>query len=554
MRDAVRKWMQNLTAPAGKRFVGIDFDSCQLRIVQGERVTRRTRIGRLLALEIPGEVDTADPVSIGEFIGRTLKERRIPRAGVVMSVPRGLAVLKPLALPPGTPEDEMASMVRFQMAKELPFAVEEAVIDYTVERHFDAETDTADDSQGLSVLVAAVRLPAVDYYRHLARAAGVKLQRLGLRPHANQGCVNRCTVVRGDEQVAVVHVTHDEAEIDVLAGPSLAFSRATMGKVPPPGQASSAERDAAVGAIVVEAARSIQSYQAVERRGAVDRIVVAGGTGIENELAEQLGRRLGKPAELLNPAAAFDLEGDGSAAEFITALGLAIRHSGGGGLPFDFLHPKEPVVRRDPRRLRRVAAAVAAVAVVLFGGLTIRNYLSGLADEVSDLREQERKAEDTAKIAKRISSRVTHLKRWAALTPSWLDHWMRVSALLPPAEKAYVAHTPGMRFSVDPPSGRETSTEATGRIRFTLHARDSETLASLLERLRSAGYSPQPSRLQRSDDQAGYTYVQEVTVQFDASQPPALAEASVPPRPEDDSPNWPEAVRTLKERARKRRR
>ncbi|HUU60285.1 MAG TPA: pilus assembly protein PilM [Phycisphaerae bacterium] len=519
-----KKLRDRLLSPAGRRFVGVDFDSRQLRVVQGERVADRTRIVRLSAVRIPEGIDTSDPQVIGSFLGTTLKRMKIPNTGVVMSVPRGLAVLKPLTLPPGTAPGEMASMVQFQMGKELPFRPEEAVIDYSVERHYDAETTSESDSQGVKVLVAAVRIPVVDYYRQIALAANVKLRRLGLRPHANQGCVVHCVTIGPSEHVAVVHLTADETEIDVLAGRSLAFSRSAMGKIPLPDQGQESEIDEAVSAVVVEATRSLQSYQAVEGRGSIDRVYIAGGTGVEQRVAERLSQKLAVRCELLDPAAAFDLEGEGNASEYISALGLAIRHSGGGGMPFDFLHPKRPVVRRDLRKFRIGAVAACAVLAIVLGVAAGQRYLENKKSAVQGLiADKKTLGEKNAALKARLS-RVEALEDWRDERCNWLDHWAYLSALLPSAEEAFINRSPGFKGNA-------------GTIKLAVRSKTSEAITKLVERLRKAGYEPATSRFITTQDDA-YVYSVDLKLTFDPKMSIDLSAAEPIPRPPDDQPGW----------------
>ncbi|MFW6061439.1 MAG: pilus assembly protein PilM, partial [Planctomycetota bacterium] len=112
---------------AGRKLVAVDFDSRQLRLVEAERHRSGARIVRLAGFPMPEGIDLTDAQAVGAFLGRTLREMRLSRARVLMNVPRGQSVLKPLTLPPGTHSDEIAGMVQYQVSGELPFRSEEAV-------------------------------------------------------------------------------------------------------------------------------------------------------------------------------------------------------------------------------------------------------------------------------------------------------------------------------------------------------------------------------------------------------------------------------------------
>ena len=434
-----------LSPGGGKHFVAVDFDSRELRIAECERVAGKTSILRLASEPIPEGIDAADPQGIGEFLGGTLKAMKIAAGGVVMSVPRGLCVLKPLTLPPGAAAGELPAMVQFQMEKELPFRPEEAVIDFTLQRHYGSEPAGGSDPQGVQVLVAAVRMPVVDFYRQIALSAGVRLQRLGLRPHANSRCADHCLIAGGTaEHVAVVHLTSDETEIDVLTSGALAFSRSTMGKIPPPG-GDADESSLAVDAIVREAARSLQSYQSVEGGGRVSRIYIAGGTGAEAIVRERLGERMRVECLPLDPARAFGLDGQGNAAEFISALGLAVQHGDARALPFDFLHPKRPVVRRDLTRLRTGALVACGVLGVILAVVAGRNYVRAQQAAVKTLTAQLKDAQKAAAEVEKLASRVKAVEKWRKSRGDWLDHWAHLNALFPSATEAFMVARPGLK-------------------------------------------------------------------------------------------------------------
>ncbi len=506
-----------------RRFVAVDFDSRQLRVVQGERSGNHTRLRRLTAVPIPPDVEISDPRVVGVFLASALRRLKIAQSPVVMSVPRAHAVLKPLTLPPGTDLDDLAAMVQFQMAKELPFRIEEAIIDFTVGRHYDAETG-ADESAGVDVLVAAVKIPVVDYFQQIAAAANVKLLRLGLRPYADQGCVERCVTMAPDEQVAVVHVTADEVEIGVLSGGLLVFSRSGTTRTPPPRDLSDAPAvEEAVSALAAEVARSLQSISNVQREPAVARVLVAGGTGVEDALCERLRERLHLPCEILHAADALQLEGQGNASEFISALGLAIR-SGGGRLPFDFLHPKRPTVKRDYTRVRRLAVAAVLIAAIGAGVVMGRDRLDVQREAVRDLTKTKKSLDDEVKALRKQVQRVDAVEAWVKENEDWLGRMAHVGNLFPSAADAYIRPRPGLK--------------ANGRsLAFTVRAQRSETITDLIKKLESGGYRVETERFQTTNE-PDYVYTIDMKLAWPQGADPNLSAVTAVPRPPDDRPGW----------------
>ncbi len=503
-----------------RRFAAVDFDGGQLRVVYAERASGRTRVLKLAAVAMPEGSDAANPRDIGQLLGRTLKDMRLRNVGVLMNVTRAEAVLKPVTLPPGTSQGDLASMVQFQMEKELPFRPEEAVIDFTVERHYDVDAQQGEEtpSAGLDLLVGAVRLPVVDHYRQIAEAAGVKLLRLGLRSYADARCVEACTRRRSDETLLVVHFGADETEIDVLVGSALSFSRSAAVKIPPAGSGAH-ELAESVRSVAMEVVRSVQSYEAVERGMKIDAILVAGGTGVEAIGGEELSARLGAPSELFNPTAALGLGDVENPSAFISALGLAIGHTGADQLPFDFLNPKRPRVERNWPKITAVGAAAALLLVLAVGVTAGAIHFSGKATVENEIRTRLKIQQDKKKDLLRLKKRVESIMQWQEDGRDWLTHWAYLSAVFPSCADAYID---------------SLKTFADGSMSFTVKARDSKIITDIGKRLTEAGYRFEPGRLATSNDPFGYTYTVDVGLLVDGDMAVELHSVKPIPRPEDD--------------------
>jgi len=501
-----------------KRFAAVDFDSRRLRIALVELTAKGSRIDNLADVALPDGLDRDDPQAFGAFLGEVLKDLGFRGAGMVMNVPRSQAVLKPLSLPPGTPGEDLAGMVYYQVGKELPFPTEDAVIDFTIERHYGAESSKPSDLHGsVDVLVAAVRMAVVDRYRRVASAAGVKLLRLGLRPYANARCVQACLPSAAQQTVALVHITADETEIDVLSRRSLAFSRSAVHEV----RTEESHRARAVGFIVAEITRSLQSYQAVEGGRRIDAVLIAGGTGIESQAGEQFARRFNVPSEILRPGKALAGRDERQiASKFISALGLAVAHPASDGPPFDFLNPKRPVARRDTRKTRAAAVAVAAAAVLLGAVLAGWVYLHGKQGRLLALQVKASQLNKEIAAARKVARRVDAIENWLREGRNWLDHWANLSALFPSAKEVYIT---------DLKTGKDSA------ISFTVQARSSETITALGKKLLAAGYQFKPGQIKTGNDRLGYVYATAVRVFPSEEVKTDLAATRPAGRPEDDS-------------------
>jgi len=503
-----------------RRFSTIDFDSRQVRIVHAEQVAGEARILNLATADVPEGIDVADAAAFGAFLGRTLGQMGLGNAWILMSVPRSQAILKPLTLPPVATTGELAGMVQYQAEKELTFGPEETVVDFTLETHRGAALSPEEGAQGDHVLVAAVQRPVVEHFRQIAAAAGVRLLRLGLRPYANMRCVEAYRAFEPGRRLALVHITSDEAEINVIEDNALMFSRAAVVKVPAAAEGNEVAVNEAIQTVVTEVARSLHSYLSVESGERVREILVAGGTGIEPRVAEELARRQSVRCEMFDPSRAVGIVDAGAdASAFISALGLAVGQAGSADPPFDFLNPKRAPVRRDMTRVVALGA-VAAVVVALVGVFASAGTYYWTKDaRVARLREECTKLTEENRRVGALAKRVETVEAWVRGGRNWLDHWAYLSGVFPSCTDTYIT---GLKTNPD------------GSITFTVKARSSDAINELGKRLSAAGYDFRPGQITTGTDPYGYTYSTSLKVVVKPNMKVDLAAVTPEPRPEDD--------------------
>lgn len=390
-----------------KKIIALDWDTRTLRVVHALLGKRGVKIDRLLAVGIPTEVDQADANAMGAFVRRVLDQEGIHTRHAVIDVPRDQAILNTLKLPGNM--EELPGMVEIQIAKELPFPVSDAAVDFILGRK-------EEDSPTVDVLVAAVRQEARDHYRELCHAAGLRLDRIGLRPHANKVAAAALLQHAMPERVMVLDVRPALTEITVLRDGMLVFSRAASVMIPDEGEddqsiisiataasegidydepggmdrpRTSARRDA-VATLVLEVTRSIESYRGSDPAASIDHLVISGDLGVEEMLAEEIQKRLDITTELYNPASTFGWEPDegAGATGFSASLGLVLSHAETDTTHFDFLHPKRTVSAAQ-KRLRK--APLAAAVIVLFvaaAAFGVSEFTKPQRAELARLKEQ----------------------------------------------------------------------------------------------------------------------------------------------------------------------
>lgn len=530
---------------------GLVVEGQMLRVVQATVSGSKTTIQRVASapLEFPADADVADPNVIGPAIARALKKLEIKPGAVVMGVPRAQVILRTLTVPVIEDVRELASMVHLQVSKDLPFRMDEAVVDFKVRRKIvppiprvegDAKVEIADaPPPKLEVLVAAVKRSLVESVEQTAAAAGLKVCALGLLPYANVRALDAFQLVDDEQAVALVSLRPDEMNIDVIAQQTLLFSRGANVKLPAEkpatAEASVPPKPDAPGSdttsfirpesfaemVTIEVVRSLHAFSGVEPNRSVARVAVSGVTGHEASVVEAIEKRLGRPCTLLDPGTVFELPAEARehVAGALPAIGLALGCGDESGLPFDFLNPKKPAVQRDMRRIRLLAGAAAAVALFVFT-LAIRQHLINRHKLV--LTQLQTRFESENKQRKTFQAMVRHagvVRDWTDGGRNWLDHYAYLSAVLPASDEVYIT---------------SLAVSGTGLIRLSVQARSGETLAKLDKQLRAAGYDVKPLAITPGADRHGYEFRSTVELIIPPKQVLDLSKVKTPPRPPDD--------------------
>lgn len=527
--------LRGSSSPASvRRFTAIDFDTRSVRIVHAQRHGQTVRVCKVSTVPLAG-VSVADADALGGFLKNVLAKLGLSGTGLLLNVPRSQTVLKPITLPSGTALGEMAAMVRYQVEKELPFRLEDAVVDFTPASHFGADPPVG-GAVGIAILVAAARLGIVDHYRKIAAAAGCRLLRLGLRPASDMRCVAAATSRQRGESVVFVHLTQDEMEIDVLCDESLVFSRSVAVR-PDPLETEAANTP--IETIVNEATRSLQSYQAVHRAGRIGGVLVGGGTGLEGQLARMLAERMNLRCEVFNPASAVGLMDDGSSSSYVSALGLCLAQSS-SLVPFDFLNPKKPAVQRDKRKLAAAIAGVGLVALCVAAYAASTAYVSSVTADVNGLQSRVKKLQGEKDQASAASARYDSIKAWQDDRQNWLAHWAYLSETMPSCKDVYLLDFNAIAVKTE--QGRKKTTipasdQIVGEITFNIHARDKRVFDEINGSLMEAGYDfPAANWMPANDDKFGYGQQTRITLRVPRwlSQPKLDPLGREPLRPADD--------------------
>ncbi len=435
-----------------RNIVCIDWDERSLRVVDATLSRNSVRIRQAVQVRIAEGVNVRDPASLSDFVRRTLAERRIRTRRAVADVPRQDVTLNLMSLPTGSVED-MAAMVQVQAAKDLPFARDQAVIDFAI---------SGEPAKGTmcDVWVAAVRSAVVDRYRQGIAGAGLKLERIGLRPYANVASLDGEQVASG--RTLMVDVGPAMTEINVLHDGRLVYSRAASVIIPPGGLKARTrppitDPDAAVegtiplvddglprpspmDALLIEVSRTVEAYRATAPGATIERIILAGTEGVDQEVADRFESRFGAPTRLYDAPAEIRWRRakDTPAAPFSAAIGLAVSSLREGMQYFDFLHPKEPeAVERVRRRRRPLAVATIALFVATAGVLAYRPLYNKKLEIARLTAVQSYQNQDKAQ-RDELLKQTTDIDSWQKQSVVWIDQLKLLIDAFPTSQDCYI--------------------------------------------------------------------------------------------------------------------
>ncbi len=457
-----------------KQVVSLDWDSRFLRVVQWRISGHNARALKSVAVELPEQVSAKDADSLGSFVRQVLSSARIRTTSVIVDIPRDQAVLNTMSLP-AADLDDLAGMVQLQIAKELPFPLDDAVVDFAV-------TQQNIDGNSADVLVAAVRFEVMGFYKSVCEQAGLKLDRVGLRPFANMVAVNEMLGEQASDRIMFVDVGPSLTEIGIIRDGVLVFSRAasvlleeqpddevdddfddsleTMLEEKPAeaGQTAGAEaveidfppaaeappkpsaEDRILNDLMVEITRSAEAYRSTDPGARFNRIIVGGSSGFDDALIAKISKRFGVAAEAYNPDPILNPRHHqgAHAGAFAAAVGLGLGHASEDKLQFNFLAPKKPMGLAERRRRQMPLAGAIVAGVLLTVTLGYAVLVMPKQSKIKDYKRQITKLDRELKTYNEVRDIVQQVEQWQAAQLVWPDELKRLAEVFPDTEMAFV--------------------------------------------------------------------------------------------------------------------
>jgi hypothetical protein len=352
--------------------VAIELGTRRLTAVQA-RVNGQ---GAEIVRSASAELAAADPGSLRAAIEKC----GVAGERAVLVVQRGQSVLRDLELPEGTP-DELVSMVRFQVERELPFPLDQVRYSFV---------ETARGGGKVRVQVAAVPRDVLDPAVAALEGAGVKVA------GAYVSSFGLLSLYRNGGPAALVEVAGGEAEILVVDQGRMEFSRSAP-----------LVEGAEPASVAEEVDRTLLAWAARAPGKRVEKVVLAGEGEQAGELARALRARLTHEVAQVGPG---DLD-------TAAAAGVCVGLSRGVAMP-DLLHP--PVVVRKFRltHAHRVAGLALVVVALVVAWSQIR--LAGRRSLLEEKKEALARLQPRAADVTRMSRQTLQAHEWYRDRNTWV--------------------------------------------------------------------------------------------------------------------------------------
>jgi hypothetical protein len=379
------------------------------------------RIDRALSWpeEQPPTAATAE--TFGQRLKEQLREAGVAAAPLLVALGRDRVVLKEVRFPAVPPHEE-PGIVRFQAVKELTDPADEVTIDYQ-------SAEAPEPSGERKALAVAVRKDVIATYRAIATAAGLKVVAASPRAFGAIACLLKTAEPAPEAGTAFAVVTAGEkgGEFAVARGEALAFARPIAG----PALSSDA-------ALLGEIRRNLAVYAGQAPQHPVRALYTAEGAAATGSVSDRLRDTLAIPVFRFDPLAGLEPPAGSTAGSFAGLAGLVYLYGRGKELPINFVKPREPKPPADPNRKLLTYAAVAAVLLLLVGGVGGYSLVAAKQKEVDRLvRAQGELDADLTKLDT-DERRIAAVDQWQKSEIIWLDELYDLTARFPDVNRLRV--------------------------------------------------------------------------------------------------------------------
>lgn len=419
-------------------FLALDWEHGQICGLDAEVSHSGVRVRKAFTLQWPeGKSPAEDAPAAGGWLNEQFQSLGLTAKSVLVTVPREDAVVRVLEVP-NVPDAELPNVVRFQAAAKSARPLETMLLDFL-------PLPRRQGVAGREVLVATIGREVLDPLKLVLSRTGCELAGVSLTAPAMTELVAR--LEKSDppppQSVELAMIAHQQrVELSLLRDRALLLTHAAR----LPDDANSPEREQQ--AIVAEVNRSLVALKRQHPELTLSRAWMWGDPTSLHGLAGVLRKRFGCDVNVEDPLVLPGLTFDGagpvtSHALFTGPVGLLFSHASRRTESLDFLHPRQPVVPRDLRKLYGTASSVAAV-LLLVGAFGWRWYaVSSLEAETASHRGEAEQLKKEIDGSAAMIKNVNAIGKWVDQRVAWLDRLFELSEAMEGTDRRYLTKLNG---------------------------------------------------------------------------------------------------------------
>lgn len=468
-------------------FLALDWETHQLTGLEATTGRQGASVRKAFLLNWPDQIDlNQDTQQAAAWLKEQLAAKGISARSVLLSLPRDGVVVRRLTVP-NAPDDELPALVQMQAATKSSTPIDQLELDFL------PLSKPAPDG-GREVLMWTMPKKKTAKLRAVLEGAGLELQSIGISSVATAEWIAHEEQNRelDPEATSLIIARHGHrVEISILQNQCIVLSHSTQihsDDEHPWGDES---------LIVSEIRRTMVSLHSQGGRLNLDRAWLVGKEENVTDLAKAVRERLNCETIFLNPETTTNLKNNAGnwpepLAAYAGPVGLLLSRGGNLINAVDFQNPRKQRAKRDIKKIRMMAAAVAA-AVLLIGAMGYRWW------KVNDLEDQRTQTLGRIEELKELVQAGQPTMKAAGLVGEWdqkatkdLGQLAHLQRALPGTDLIYLVD-----FQLSPgPKDSLGHIQAVGRAKAEADVRE------LFGKLAERGIKVKPTKTEQSTDSA----------------------------------------------------
>lgn len=413
-------------------FLALDWEHGQVCGLDAEVTPAGVRVRKAFTLTWPeGKSPTEDAPAAGGWLAEQFRSLGLTAKSVLITLPREDAVVRVLEVP-NVPDSELPNVVRFQAAAKSARSLDTMLLDFL-------PLPRRDGVAGREVLVAMIGREVLDPLKLVLSRTGCELAGVSLTAPAMAELIARLENSSPSPlSIELSIILHQQrVEISLLRDRALLLTHAA--RLPDDATAPDREQQA----VVAEVNRSLVALKRQHPELTLSRTWLWGETESLHGLAGVLRKRFGCDVNvedpLVLPGLTFDGQGPiSSHALFTGPVGLLFGQSSRRAEPLDFLHPRQPVVPRDLKRLYGTVGSAAA-ALLLVSSIGWRWYtVSAMDSETADHRAASEQLKKDLDSSAALVKNANSIGKWNDQRVAWLDRLVELSDAMEGTDRRYL--------------------------------------------------------------------------------------------------------------------